>query len=914
VEDRPPPVRAGGEPDRRRKGQRESRYAAFISYSRAVDGKLAPALQHALHRFAKPWFRLRAVRVFRDDASLSANLGLWPSIQGALDRSDFFILLASPEAARSKWVTKEIDYWLTKRRPENVLIALTDGEAFWDPAARDFDWDRTTVLGPSMRGRFDDEPRYVDLRWARNEENLSLTDGRFRNAVADLAAPLHGRPKDDLVGEDVRQHRRTVRTVRVVIATLSVLVLVAAGAAVVAIRQRQETQRQLAVATSRQLAATAELTARSDPQLAALLSVAGFDVSDTPEARTSMARQLVLLKDVDRFLSGHDGAVSDVAFSPDGKTLATSDDKQVMLWDIANGTRVATVATRGQPVFSPDGRTLAVADQDGVVLWDVALRRQTAVLSGGKSPIAFSADGRTLTSAGGDPGEKVIVWDVRSHEQTSTVAVGEGDSFGTGLSTDGRLAIPYSTSASVWEVARNRKLITFDPKGYMFSVAFSPDGRTLAMGEQLGGIYLWDLATGAEAGVLKGHTSAVLSLSFSPDGRSLLSGGHDKNVILWDLARRSVIKRLPSPGLVDSVAFGPDGTTFASGDEAGTVTLWRVDARPTLAAGTVPTTTRPTPDSQGPGPIAITGNGRTYAYAGDQEIIVRSFVNPTDATVLQGHADHLAFSPDGRTLAAGNFSGNTLTLWDVEAGTHRTLQDGGELVAFSPDGRLLASAGKFTDIGLWDARAYTKIGSLPLTEEIDSLAISPDGRTLAAGGFTDVTLWDLDSRSVAARVPSRSQRDRVYNIAFSPDGRTLAWTAEGGFNQIVSRGGKVILLDLDRRTELASLPGDTGYMHGVSFSPDGSMVASASATEVLLWSIPQLALISALSSRTGDINSVAFSPDGAILISAGDTGATVWNVNVAAWRDQLCSIANRGMTRTEWDAYVPAYTYKQACP
>src|SRR4051794_11377103 len=87
-------------------------YAAFISYSHAVDGKLAPALQSGLHGFARPWFRLRAVRVFRDEASLSANPGLWSSIEQALQGSQFFILLASPEAARSPWVAREVAYWL----------------------------------------------------------------------------------------------------------------------------------------------------------------------------------------------------------------------------------------------------------------------------------------------------------------------------------------------------------------------------------------------------------------------------------------------------------------------------------------------------------------------------------------------------------------------------------------------------------------------------------------------------------------------------------------------------------------------------------------------------------------------------------------------------------------------------------
>jgi hypothetical protein len=129
-----------------------SAYDAFISYSRALDGRLAPALQTALHRFTKPWYRLRALRVFRDDASLSANPGLWPSIEQALASSRFFILLASPEAARSKWVAQEATYWCRHKPLSNFLLALTDGELVWDEATRDFDWSRTTALPPSLRG------------------------------------------------------------------------------------------------------------------------------------------------------------------------------------------------------------------------------------------------------------------------------------------------------------------------------------------------------------------------------------------------------------------------------------------------------------------------------------------------------------------------------------------------------------------------------------------------------------------------------------------------------------------------------------------------------------------------------------------------------------------------------------------
>lgn len=158
----------------KKKDEAGHEFAAFISYSRAVDGKLAPALQSALQRFTKPWYRLRALRVFRDDASLSANPGLWSSIQEALARSEFFILLASSKAAESKWVDREVAYWVAHKPLSNILIALAGGDDLGD--ASDIDWSRAPGLPPSLRGVFTEEPRYTDLRWAHKVEHLSLTD------------------------------------------------------------------------------------------------------------------------------------------------------------------------------------------------------------------------------------------------------------------------------------------------------------------------------------------------------------------------------------------------------------------------------------------------------------------------------------------------------------------------------------------------------------------------------------------------------------------------------------------------------------------------------------------------------------------------------------------------------------------
>ena len=202
-------------------------YDAFISYSHAADGKLAPAVQRGLQLLAKPWYRLRNLRVFRDESNLSATPSLWTDIESALSDARFFVLFASPESAVSPWVKKEIEFWKNNKSLEHLLIIRTSGELNWDSKKCDFDWNRTNAVPQLLSGCFKDEPLYIDLSWANNADDVSLRNPRFRTDVARLSAPIHGRSLDELVGEDVRQHRRTLRFVRVVIVTLLLLLLFA---------------------------------------------------------------------------------------------------------------------------------------------------------------------------------------------------------------------------------------------------------------------------------------------------------------------------------------------------------------------------------------------------------------------------------------------------------------------------------------------------------------------------------------------------------------------------------------------------------------------------------------------------------------------------------------------------------------
>jgi WD40 repeat protein len=219
-------------------------FDGFISYSHAADDLLAPRMQSALQRFAKPWWKRRALRIFRDESSLSANPHLWSSITEAMDQSGWFVLLLSPDAAQSPWVNQETEYWKTQKDPSRILPVLTDGSFEW----ADGDVSGTAVP-EQLKDSFSEEPRWVDMRFALRETDLDIKDPRFADAIADIASALRGVPKDELASEEVRQHRRTIRTAWTGVAAIAVLAIAATVFAVQSADNAREAERQAEIAT-----------------------------------------------------------------------------------------------------------------------------------------------------------------------------------------------------------------------------------------------------------------------------------------------------------------------------------------------------------------------------------------------------------------------------------------------------------------------------------------------------------------------------------------------------------------------------------------------------------------------------------------------------------------------------------------
>lgn len=348
-------------------GPKSKTYDGFISYSHAADGLLAPRLQSALQRFAKPWWKRRAVRIFRDESSLSANPHLWASITEALDTSGWLVLLLSPDAAQSEWVGQEIDYWKTHRDPGRILPVVTDG---------DFLWDRSDVVGSSvpeaLRGVFSEEPRWVDVRWARGEEQLDLKDPRFADVVADIASTVRGVAKDELAGEEVRQHRRTIRTAWAGVALIGVLAIAAVGFGLNASTERDrandlaasaadardeadaqrllaesnaeaeavaraEADRQTTQARARELVASSVNLQEEDPELATLLAIEAVHIAGGVEDAL-FAEGLISLREAtysNPLVARRELSVTadiDIEFTPDGSGLLIASEADASVW------------------------------------------------------------------------------------------------------------------------------------------------------------------------------------------------------------------------------------------------------------------------------------------------------------------------------------------------------------------------------------------------------------------------------------------------------------------------------------------------------------------------------------------------------------------------------------------------------
>ncbi len=629
----------------------------------------------------------------------------------------------------------------------------------------------------------------------------------------------------------------------------------------------------------------------------------------------------------------------DVAFRPtDGKIVANSGSKGIYLWDAETGAFLKLLSTgigsgrdayRGpQIAFSPDGKTLAACKGSRIDLWNVedvetaTLRRTlTGPPSNYNLAVAFSPDGKTLASGassytyGTGNSYTIQLWSLEEGTIRHTLT-GVSHVFDLAFSPDGKTLASGGVRNTIllWDVENVEDVETVpirhtltETGGQVQSIAFSTDGKTVAGAS--GGVYLWDVKTGRKLKSLyKGQETGVpyqydgYIAAFSPDGRTFLAVGK-RGITLWNMEENALGRKVPVdirnrlPTNAFQVAFSPDKRTLASTSEAGVVMLWNTPSEPVEEKEIFRNTHMLHGHTERVRDIAFSPNGKILASGGDDKIIrLWDIGRNTVLRSLKGHWHHilgLTFSQDGNTLVSWDY--DTIRVWDVFPGTQRYMLPADlyayrhnyfyRSVALSPNGRTLACAsgesGK--SIFLWDVLTGTLRHTLEHTREVKYLKFSPDGHTLQTISWNDVNeepthlFWDVvigtltssqdnffndpdrqirinqsfywslggnihymefidkETNAVVRRLP---MEDPVRIIGFRSDNKILLTAKADANNQLASwygASGTLVIYDVEKGTPLQTV--EEVKNHTVFLSPYGETIATTYENTVWLWDI-----------------------------------------------------------------------------
>ncbi len=913
-------------------------YDAFVSYSHAADGRLAPKLQDGLQRMGRALLQRRALHIFRDESALSTSPHLWSAIESSLLDSEWFVFLASPRSAESEWVRREVDTWLEHKPIDKLMIVVTDGTLAFSESET-VDLAATDCLPPALAAALVAEPRWLDLRWARDDEHLDLRNGRFRAAVADLAAPMHGIGKDDLESEDVRQQRRARRLSVMAGAVVTVLAVAATASAVVAVGQRNAADDATQLAVARGLSAEARAQAPIDIDLAMLLAVEAFRRDDSVMSRTSILTVLESGRRVERFV---DDLPADVS-------LVNFDESTQTLWILTtDGTLQAidpdTFEPRGAPLrddfdvpydldVNAGGQELAVSDNNGL-----------HVIDSRSGEIGFQTDMASTGLEFDDTGRWLLLTGVATPEIT-LVDLDAGEIVGRLRQADQSIAQwPAATFlgdgilASTNGFELQRYDLTLEPVGDSVEVSneagawglqASPQGDRVVIDNSEGDLTIVDAATLEPVGQgIDVRGSRVSDVVFSADGSLMAVSADDGSVTVHDSFDLAVIAEFQGLNGAIGTALLPDGRALSVSYTDGQAVEWNTGT--TTAAG-----------------ISIDGPGPVMALANDSESGLTYSIHP-DGTVR-------ALDESGTEVRSTTFGPSLATVWsaDLHVASHKLAIGAVELdetasevlsrrvlivdaetldleadveIPQLGDGKAYASALRFDPTGsklavgsgvgtllVIDAESGEIVFGPEQIEDaqwiIGSLSWSPDGSALHAGGQDGILrTFDTANWSITNEL-SLTPGVSLMRSAVSDDGAIVA---------IPSESGELFLFDAVAGEVVGdSLTAGGTQLQAAALSHDGRMVAALSRDGSLrLWNLETRQQVGpSLTSHPGF--AIALAPFGATgFVSGGfDDGVTVlWSGDPRHWIETACARAGRNLTAAEWRTFVGDEPPAATCP
>ncbi len=569
--------------------------------------------------------------------------------------------------------------------------------------------------------------------------------------------------------------------------------------------------------------------------------------------------------------------VNALAFSPDSKTLAVGTLSNLWIWDVRTGRLIRELKghTKGVSAafFSPDGKTLVSCGglTGEARFWNVetgALLRTIDIYKERVWSAAMSPDGKTLITGGGD-GEEMLRWDAQTGAALGALEH-RGAVESIDISPDGQtfVAVGYGINDRIWGMdGQPQAALERGSNGAEVAV-FSPDGTIIAGSDGEYAVMFWDAQTGALLHTFEAENTAVSSVAFSPDGKTLACGiGWAVQLLHLNPPPKKPKKptpQTPAPsaplplriqkGVVleghetaAAAAYSLDGKRLISVHRDNTLRHWNLEAE---ERG----------DSTERAPlIALTG----HDFSGGTEKI------PGVASI--------EFSPDGKTFASGgNFIDATLRIWDAQTGAPlQTLAKEGisfYALAYSPDSRRIVSAG--FSVQLWDLETGELVKALGGGQDffLTAVAYSPDGKRIASDSGKAVWLWDAERGGCVRFKPLRGHTRGVACLAFSPDSKRLV---SGSYD------GTLRIWSAEDGAPLQTLTGHTGSVTSVVYSPDGTLIASLGWSRggperpIRLWDAQTGRLVGMIQGVY--YGPLAFSPDGRAL-------ACIERTNIHTWR------------------------------